>query len=574
MKKSYAEYDIPKRSLKDRILSQRPSALIIEGLLVLVAVVVTIGFLSPAAPVEDKSDVIAEMEAIIAAQEAALQEAADAIAQAAEAASVPTGFLSVSAAKNMAWSSLSNEEYRSAIALYDALVAEGDADISTIFARGYAYSMIDEHALAAQDYSFVLQQNADDLASLNNRCWAFSEIGEFDRALADCNKLMTLAPDADYPYLNRGIVYEKMGDMGAAMKDYVEWIKRIKTNVIRNDNLAWEGSLDVPMSEGIVYVFPFTASADQEIVISAISSQRDLDADPLVLILDPDGLPLTANDDTGEWWDSYVQFRAPVSGEYALVMTHAGGSTEGRVEVSFDIAGMFTLGNDGARFKADAYRALMSGDYTVALENFRRALNLNQHDAEAMNWMGVAYRYMGEYDASISHISTAMQLDESYSLPYLSRGITYELMGERGASAADYYRYAMMNRSRSLFHAELEGDSSFELPMREGWVYSVPFDALRGQTLDIAVATVEPGFVDPLIILIGPEGEALIGDDDISLNEYDSVISNFKVSKSGQYTLVISHAEGGSNGTLNVDIDVTERAPMSMARIDGYGCGH
>lgn len=574
MKKSYAEYDIPRRSLKDRILSQRPSALIIEGLLVLVAVVVTIGFLTPAAPVDDKSDVIAELEAIIAAQEAALQEAADAIAQAAEAASVPTGFLSASAAKNMAWSSLSNEEYRSAIALYDALVAEGEADISAIFARGYAYSMIDEHVLAAQDYSFVLQQNADDLASLNNRCWAFSEIGEFDRALADCNRLMTLAPDADYPYLNRGIVYEKMGDMGAAMKDYVEWIKRVKTNVIRNDNLAWEGSLDVPMSEGIVYVFPFTASADQEIVISAISSQRDLDADPLVLILDPDGLPLTANDDTGEWWDSYVQFRAPVSGEYALVMTHAGGSTEGRVEVSFDIAGMFTLGNDGARFKADAYRALMSGDYSVALENFRRALNLNQHDAEAMNWMGVAYRYMGEYDASISHISTAMQLDESYSLPYLSRGITYEQMGESGASAADYYRYAMMNRNRSLFHAELEGDSSFELPMREGWVYSVPFDAVRGQTLDIAVATVEPGFVDPLIILIGPEGKALIGDDDISLNEYDSVISNYKVTKSGQYTLVISHAEGGSNGTLNVDIDVTERAPMSMAGIDGYGCGH
>ena len=69
------------------------------------------------------------------------------------------------------------------------------------------------------------------------------------------------------------------------------------------------------MSEGIVYIFPFTASADQEIVVSAISSQRDLDADPLVLILDPDGLPLIANDDTGEWWDSYVQFRAPVSGE-------------------------------------------------------------------------------------------------------------------------------------------------------------------------------------------------------------------------------------------------------------------
>ncbi len=572
MKKTYAEYDVPRRSLKDRVLSQRPSALIIEGLLVLVAVVVTIGFLTPAATVEDNSDaVIAELEAIIAAQEAALQEAAEAMAQAAEAARMPAGFLSASAAKNMAWSSLSNEEYRSAIALYDALLAEGEADVQTIFARGYAYSMIDEHGLAAQDYSFVLSQDADDLASLNNRCWALSEIGEYERALADCDRLMSLAPDADYPYLNRGIVYEKMGDMGPAMKDYVEWIKRIKTNVIRNDNLVWEGSLDVPMSEGIVYIFPFTASAGQEIEVSAISSQRDLDADPLVLILDPDGLPLTANDDTGEWWDSFVQFQAPATGEYAIVMTHAGGSTEGRVEVSFDISGLFTQGNDGARFKADAYRALMSGDYTVALENFRRALNLNRHDAEAMNWMGVTYRYMGEYDASISHISTAMQLDESYSLPYLSRGITYEAMSQPGESAADYYRYAMMNRNRTLFHAELEGDSSFELPMREGWVYSVPFDAKRGQTLDIAVDTVEPGFVDPLIILIGPEGQALIGDDDISQSEYDAVISDYKVKESGQYTLVISHAEGGSNGTLNVDLDVTERAPMSVADY-GYDC--
>ena len=574
MKKPYPEYDIPKRSIKDRVLSQRPSALIIEGLLVLVAVVVTIGFLTPATPVEDKSDVVAELEAIIAAQQAALQEAAEAIAQAAEAADLPQAFLSASAAKNMAWSSLSNEEYRSAIALYDALIAEGEADIQTIFARGYAYSMIDEHALAAQDYTTVLQHNADDLAPLNNRCWAYSEIGQFGLALADCDKLMSLAPDADYPYLNRGIVYEKMGDMGAAMRDYVEWVKRVKTNVIRNDNLAWEGSLEVPMSQGIVYIFPFSASADQEIVISAISSQRDLDADPLVLILDPDGLPLTANDDTGEWWDSYVQFRAPVSGEYAVVMTHAGGSTEGRVEVSLDVSGMFTLGNDGARFKADAYRALMSGDYSVALENFRRALNLNRHDAEAMNWMGVAYRYMGEYDASISHISTAMQLDESYSLPYLSRGITYEEMGQPEVSAADYYRYAMMNRSRTLFHAELEGDSRFELPMREGWVYSVPFEAKRGQRLEIAVDTVEPGFVDPLIILIGPEGQALIGDDDISRSEYDAVISDFEVAKSGQYTLVISHAEGGANGTLNVDIDVTAPAPMSVAKFDGYGCGH
>ncbi len=574
MKKQYSEYDIPRRSLKDRILSQRPSALIIEGLLVLVAVVVTIGFLSPVTPVEDNSDaVIAELEAVIATQDAALAEAAEAMAQAAEAAASPRGFLTATAAKNMAWSSLSNEEYRSAIALYDALIAEGEADLNTYFGRGYAYSMLDEHARAVQDYSLVLQHQPDSDMALNNRCWAFSEIGEFERALADCNKLMSLLPDAAHPYLNRGIVYERMGEMEAALSDYVEWTKRKKRRVIRNDNLAWEGRLEVPMAEGHVYVFPFTASAGQDIFVSAISSQRDVDADPLLLILDPQGQPLTANDDSGEWWDSYVQFRAPVSGEYAVLLTHAGGSTEGKVEVSFDIAGDFTLGNDIARFKADAYRALMSADYEVALENFRRALNLNHKDAEAMNWLGVTYRYMGEYDASISHITMAMQLDSSYTLPYLSRGITYETMGQAEASAADYYRYAMLNHSRSLFHAELDGDSEFELPMRDGWVYSIPFDGKRGQEVDIDVSTVAPGFVDPLIILIGPDGQALTGDDDISRSEYDATIADYKLPATGQYTLIVSHAEGGANGTLNVDVDVSAPVPMS---VPGYsGCnGH
>ena len=566
MKKQYPEYDVPRRSIKDRIFGQRPSALVIEGLLVLVAIIVTIGFLTPAAPVEDNRDqLIAELEAIVAAQGAALAEAAEA----SEVVSTPSGVLSVSVVKNLAWSNLSNEEFRAAISLFSILIAEGEADANTYSARGYAYSMIDEHALAAQDYSIVLQLDPENLGALNNRCWAYSEIGQHDQALADCNQLMSMVPDADYPYLNRGIVFEKMGDMDNALDDYVEWTKRVKQQVIRNDNLAWNGTIEVPMSQGAVYFFPFTASAGQDVVVTAISSQRDLDADPLVLIVDPQGKALTANDDTGEWWDSYVRFRAPETGEYAVVLTHAGGSSEGLIEVSLDVSGTITIGNDIAHYKSVAYRALMSEDYPTALENFAQALNLNSQDAEAMNWMGVTYRYLGEYENSLNYISMAMRLDDSYNLPYLSRGITYEMMGDAEASAADYYRYALLNRTRGFYHSELQGDSRFQLPMREGWVYSIPFTATAGQTVDIDVDTVEPGFVDPLIVLIGPDNRPLIGDDDISRSDYDANIDGFKLPSDGQYVLVVSHAEGGSNGNINVDIDVNDRVPMS--RFD-YGC--
>ncbi len=559
MSKRYPEYDIPKQSIKNRFLSQRPSALVIEGLLVLVAVVVTIGFLSPATPVDDNRDqVIAELEAIIAAQEAALADATAA-----------TGLLSTSAVKSMAWANLSNEEYRAAVTMYSILIAEGEADASTYAGRGFAYSQLDEHALAAQDYTTVLAMDPDNLGALNNRCWAYSEIGEYDKALADCNQLMAHIPEADYPFLNRGIVSEKMGDMKAALSDYMEWTVRHAQETITNKNLAWMGSIEVPMSEGYVYFFPFTASAGQDIVVTAISSQRDVDADPLLIILGPDGNALTANDDTGQWWDSYVSFQAPMSGQYAVLLTHAGGSTDGKVEVSFDIRGELTIGNDIARYKREAFTALMSEDYQTALQSFRYALNLNSRDAEAMNWTGVTYRRMGEFDTALSHISMAMQLDSDYALPYLSRGITLEEMGKDASSATDYYRYVLRNHSRSFYHSELAGDSQFELTMRDGWVYNIPFRAAAGQTLDIDVETVVPGFVDPLIVLFGPENQPLIGDDDISQNDYNASIDGFELPADGRYTLVVSHAEGGSNGTVSVDLDL--RHPVAMSAYD-YGC--
>lgn len=560
MTKQYPEYDVPKRTVKDRIVSQRWSALVIEGLLVLVAVVVTIGFLSPAAPVEDNRDaIIAELEATIAAQEAALVNA-----------TVPTGVLSVSNIKTLAWDNLSNEEFRSAVAMYTVLIQEGEADATTFAARGYALSRLDEHALAVQDYTSALELNSEMLAVYNNRCWAYSEIGEFDRALNDCNYLMSQAPEADYPYLNRGIVYENMGNMEAALGDYMEWINRRGQQIITNENLPWMGNIEVPMNDGTVYFFPFTASAGQDIVVSATSVQRDVDADPLVIIIDSNGQPVTANDDTGQWWDSYVNFQAPVTGEYTIVLTHAGGSTTGIIDVAFDFSGEVTFGNDVAQYKSIGYRALMSNDYNMALDSFQSALGLNSQDAEAMNWMGVTYRYMGEYETAIGYISQALVLNNDYTLPYLSRGITYELMGQAEASAADYYQYTVLNRTRNFYHTELEGDGQFELPMREGWVYNIPFNATAGQTVNVDVETLAPGFVDPLIMVLGPDNQPLVGDDDTARNDYDASIEGFEVRQSGQYTLVVSHAEGGANGTINVDLDIENSRRMNYE--NEFGC--
>jgi len=560
MTKQYPEYDVPKRSLKDQFLSQRWSALVIEGLLVLVAVVVTVGFLTPQPVTDERDALIARLEATIAAQEAALADVS---------AVQSDGVLSMQVIKNMAWDNLSNEEFRAAVAMYNVILEENSSDAFAFSARGFAYSHLGEHALAVQDYTKALELDPTLINVYNNRCWSYSEIGQFDNALADCNYLMSQYPDADFPYLNRGIVYELMGNMNAALPDYMEWVNRRGIQAIENPNLAWKGDIEINMHDGYVYFFPFTVSAGQQVVISATSTGREIDADSLVIILDPNGQPLTANDDQGDLWDSYVNFVAPTSGEYTLLVTHAGGSSEGTINVAFDFAGQFTLGNDAATFKNDGYRDLMSEDYAGAIDAFQSALSISSQDAEAMNWLGVTYRYMGEYDNALNHITAAMNMNPEYDLPYLSRGITFELMGNQEASAADYFQYIIRNRTRNFYHVELESNGQFELPMREGWVYNIPFEGTAGQTLDIDVTTLAPGFVDPLIMVFGPDNQPLVGDDDLGKNDYDASIDGFTLPEDGKYMLVVSHAEGGANGTINVNL-----ALQDAIQSYSFGCNN
>jgi tetratricopeptide (TPR) repeat protein len=560
MTKQYPEYDVPKRSLKDHFLSQRWSALVIEGLLVLVAIVVTVGFLTPQPVTDERDALIARLEATIAAQEAALADAT---------AVQSDGVLSMQIIKNMAWDNLSNEEFRAAVAMYNVILEEDSSDAFAYSARGYAYGHLDEHALAVQDYTKALELNPTLINVYNNRCWSYSELGQYDNALADCNYLMSQYPDADFPYLNRGIVYEMMGNMDAALPDYMEWVNRRGSQAIENPNLAWKGDIEINMHDGYVYFFPFTVSAGQQVVISATSTGREVDADPLVIILDPNGQPLTANDDQGDLWDSYVNFVAPTSGEYTLVVTHAGGSSEGTINVAFDFAGQFTLGNDAAAFKSEGYRDLMSEDYAGAIDAFQSALGISSQDAEAMNWLGVTYRYMGEYDTALNHITASMNMNPEYDLPYLSRGITFELMGNQEASATDYFQYIIRNRTRNFYHVELESNGQFELPMREGWVYNIPFEGTAGQALDIDVSTLAPGFVDPLIMVFGPDNQPLVGDDDLGKNDYDASIDGFTLPQDGKYMLVVSHAEGGANGTINVNL-----ALQDAVQTYSFGCAN
>ena len=55
-----------------------------------------------------------------------------------------------------------------------------------------------------------------------NRAWAFAETGAFEKAMEDCNEALRLTPMNAMAFNNRGLVYEKKGDLDRAGKDYLE----------------------------------------------------------------------------------------------------------------------------------------------------------------------------------------------------------------------------------------------------------------------------------------------------------------------------------------------------------------
>jgi hypothetical protein len=63
--------------------------------------------------------------------------------------------------------------------------------------------------------------------------------------------------------------------------------------------------------------------------------------------------------------------------------------------------------------------------------------------------------------------------------------------------------------------------------------------------------------VDPLIVILDAGGNALVGDDDGG-GSYNSLIADFEIPQNGTYTLVVGHAGGGSEGTVQVNIELSD----------------
>lgn len=155
------------------------------------------------------------------------------------------------------------------------------------------------------------------------------------QAIADYSAGISAVSDMHDLYLGRGIALRETGDIRGAGEDFYERITLLEDNTVEQ-TIAFNEPRTVDMAYGNVYRLTFSGLGGESVTITA----RDVvgvSVDPLIVLLDPNGVPIAGDDDFGGTLDSLIEnFRLPADGTYTIVVSHANGGYVGDVRVTLE----------------------------------------------------------------------------------------------------------------------------------------------------------------------------------------------------------------------------------------------
>ncbi|MBC7810585.1 MAG: tetratricopeptide repeat protein, partial [Burkholderiales bacterium] len=191
--------------------------------------------------------------------------------------------------------------------------------------------------------------------------------------------------------------------------------------------------------------------------------------------------------------------------------------------------------------------------FQSAIDDYDRAIDLEYIDLyQAYTNRGNALYFLQQYDEAAQSYSLALEDNPNYSLANLNRAVVYTVLGQTEQATADYGVWAL---SSEAIPAELGMAAPVTLAITPNDVYSLGFEGCAGQTISAQAYPVGID-VDPLLVLLDPAGAPLIADDDSAPSESGMAagIRDYRLSAEGEYTLLLTHSTGGSQGDITVQL--------------------
>lgn len=204
------------------------------------------------------------------------------------------------------------------------------------------------------------------------------------------------------------------------------------------------------------------------------------------------------------------------------------------------------------------------GNLSEAIGYFTDVLvldNTSRTAAYAYYNRALSFHTLEDFESAIEDYTEAIALYPEMHDAYLGRGIAYRNTDDIAAAGSDFVNRIEIVENDSVTQAIGFGEE-IEVAMTYGAVYRLTFNGVGGNSITISTLSEANTGVDPLIALVGPDGTALAGDDDLGGGPfgYDSEIAGFRLPADGEYTILVSHANGGFDGNVRVsltcDVDV------------------
>jgi len=239
------------------------------------------------------------------------------------------------------------------------------------FLRGWYYDDIGDRVSALADYNEAIELDPEHPLAWNSRGIIYYYRGDFDLALADYTEGILHSPGPDVEYFNRSLIHYERGDYQLALDDlqtsleidpeyakaylmmgltydrlndeelaHVNFFEWVELNTTDNIAERLNGSIEdvvYEMVSGRTYTLRFEGAAGQVISVSA-RVDADADVDPLIVILDGNGLPINSDDDSGVNLNAVISgYALPEDGSYSLLLSYAGEVATGDVTLTVDL---------------------------------------------------------------------------------------------------------------------------------------------------------------------------------------------------------------------------------------------
>jgi len=195
-----------------------------------------------------------------------------------------------------------------------------------------------------------------------------------------------------------------------------------------------------------------------------------------------------------------------------------------------------------------------SGELDAALEDYNTAIEIDPENPDFYFSRSYVHFDQGDLEATLQDDARVIELAPDFASGYLNRGFHLWSDGQLEDAAVDYYQWIVLLEENHEELDAVEKADTLNLDMEEGWAYFVPFSAPEASLLNVEVFS-PGGLVDPVVVVLDDEGTPIMVDDDGGFG-LSALIEDYPLPYQGDYTLVISHAGGGSFGEVTAEIEI------------------